>query len=151
MLTGLQCSTAETVRANRAICWQGKSTERRLWRMSCSGDSYATGGGWASNQPWSAVLYTAAAVETIWCNNSTHWDVQPTIALSAVLCCRSSESKSDQSRHLTLLGPESRSVRQTNQAISRCCVVDRETLSWCFFFCSLGFSLWWANELQVMM
>ena len=76
-----------------------------------------------------AVLYTAAAVETIWCNNSAHRDVQPTIALSALLCCRSSESKSDQSRHLTLLGPESRSVRQTNQAISRCCVVDRGTLS----------------------
>ena len=72
---------------------------------------------------------SAAAVDAISCNNSTHWDVQPTIALSAVLCCRSSESKSDQSRHLTLLGPESRSVRQTNQAISRCCVVDRETLS----------------------
>ena len=82
-----------------------------------------------TNHEVHAVLYTAAAVGAISCNDSTHWDVRPTIALSAVLCCRSSESKSDQWRHLTLLGPESRSVRQTNQANSRCCVVDRGTLS----------------------
>ena len=137
MLTGLQCSTAKAVRAPEekagrgdfegwaaaAILTQRPAAERQ------------------TNHEVHAVLYTAAEVETNWCNNSTHWDVQPTIALSAVLCCRSSESRSDLSRHLTLLGPESRSVRQTNQAISRCCVVDRETLSRCFFFCSLGFSL----------
>ena len=50
-----------------------------------------------------AVLYTAAAVETIWCNNSTHWDVQPTIALSAVLCCRYTVRASDQPSKQSLL------------------------------------------------
>ena len=126
VLTGMQCSTAEAVRARKGKKQGAATLKDGLQRR------FLRNGRRLSAKPTiklPAVLYTAAAGETIWCNNSTHWDVQPTIALSAVLCCRSSESKSDQSRHLTLLGPESRSVRQTNQAISRCCVVDRETLS----------------------
>ena len=122
----LKVSTAETVRAPKEKAGSG---DFEGWAAAAILTQQPAAERQTNHEVPAVLYYTAATVEAVSFNNSTHRDVQPTIALSAVICCRSSESKSDQSRHLTLLGPESRSVRQTNQAISRCCVVDRGTLS----------------------
>ena len=92
------------------------------------------------NVNWSAVPRCRNSESQSFCAIIVHIRTsnQPTTALSAVLCCRSGESKSDQwtryRRRITLhwglkAGLVTPFMRQTNQAMSRCCVVDRETLS----------------------
>ena len=96
----LKVSTAETVRAPKEKAGSG---DFEGWAAAAILTQRAAAERQTNHEVPAVLYYTAATVEAISFNNSTHRDVQPTIALSAVLCCRYTVRASDQPSKQSLL------------------------------------------------